>query len=315
MNPLIRSKHVVYAFLLVLSLPVAGVLYLFVMSFFNGHVGVEQDWSTSVLAETAPLWEEEHTLRVVTFNIQDLLVVAKDHEARMVAIARKLGELNPQVVGFQESFNADHRALLQEALVKHTTMSHFQYYPSGRVGSGLFLASAYPIAEVFFHRFKDSNPWYKVWEGDFWAGKGVGLARLKVGEGQYLDVFNTHAQADYGVPENEKIRYRQMEGLAGFVNGTAVAHIPALLVGDMNCKFEEPEYKMVVERAKLTRLMDIFSKIDHIYGVAREEYEYTVVDSVEIQETVVAGNRSFNLSDHNGYLSEIRIQPKQQEKE
>jgi sphingomyelin phosphodiesterase 2 len=285
------------------------ILILFIMSFFNDGVGIEQNFRKSIVPAKATGWNTSQSLRIVTFNIQDLLFVATKHEERMRGIAVALEKSEPDIVGFQESFSSLHRKILQDKLVEKTSLEYFRYFPSGRVGSGLFIASRFPIEEVFFLRFQHSNPWYKVWEGDFWAGKGAGLARIKLAERQYIDFINTHAQADYGVPANEDVRYKQMTELARFVNDTGAPTIPAIIAGDINCKLEDPDFTVLVDGAKLDRLMRIDSKVDHIFGVTREGYTYETIESISIEETLSSGKDTFALSDHNGYLSEIRITP------
>src|SRR5690606_22364249 len=141
---------------------------------------------------------------------------------------------DPDIVGFQEAFIARDRAVLQQRLAG-SRLTQFQYYASGSVGSGLFIASAYPIRETWFCRFIDSNPWHKFSEGDWWAGKGVALARIELPVGM-VDFFNTHAQAGYGNPAYDLVREKQMTQLAGFVNDARLRTAPALLVGDMNCR-------------------------------------------------------------------------------
>src|SRR5690606_4091093 len=125
-------------------------------------------------------------------------------------IAERLVALDPDIVGFQEAFIAADREVLQAGLAA-SRLQHFQYYASGTVGSGLLIASAFPIREAWFCRFSKSNPWYKFNEGDWWAGKGVALARLELPEGGgFIDFYNTHAQAGYGNPAYKVVRNFQM---------------------------------------------------------------------------------------------------------
>ncbi|MBU4212210.1 MAG: hypothetical protein KKD33_06465, partial [Verrucomicrobia bacterium] len=123
------------------------------------------------------------TLKIVTFNIHDIYVGSTDRAERMRAIAEKLCTLDPDIVGFQESFIKKDRNILIERLKKGSRLQYHQYYPSRVVGSGLLISSAFSITERSFLRFKDSNPFYKVTEGDWWAGKGVALAQVKLPDG------------------------------------------------------------------------------------------------------------------------------------
>jgi len=300
-------RYAIVVVALLLALPWA---YIYANTFFNDWVGVETDYASSPRAAgETPVWEEPFTLRVVTFNIQDLLVVASDHEERMAAIARKLGELDPDIVGFQESFIEEHRQVLLAGLREHTRLDHFQYYPSAKMGSGLLTASAYPIDEVFFHRFTGSNPWWKVWEGDYWAGKGVSLARIELPGGRLVDFYNTHAQADYGVEANRLVRQGQMRELAEFVNASRLGRVPVFVVGDLNSRPGSEEYEAAVVGADLVRVMTIDSRIDHVLAARSDDYDFQVTETIEISERIVDGDKEYRLSDHPGYLSEVTVTP------
>lgn len=290
-------------FILIAIPGAVGILYL-----RNAYVGVETDFSHSAfLAEPPAPLSQPLTLKIVTFNIQDLHIVGQNRPARMRHIGRVLTDLDPDVVGFQESFIEKDRDILIQAL-KGTRLSHHQYYPSGVGGSGLLISSAWPIQEVYFHRFTASGPARRVWEGDFWGGKGVALARVESPMGM-LDIYNTHAQAGYGRAEYREVRRMQMEELAAFMNASRAQTAPAFLVGDMNCKIGAVDYETAVKNAGLTRAMTMDSRIDHIFVAKSPLYTFETLDSVEIEERVSEGDKSFRLSDHSGYMSVIKITP------
>lgn len=291
-------------FVVVLCAPAALV---FVLSFFNGHTTVSQAVEQSVLlnAPPAPL-KQPLELKVVTFNIQDLPFVSEHRAERMKAIFAKLLVLDPDVVGFQEAFlERDRDMLLGELL--NTRLVNTQYFGSGRVGSGLLIASAWPIREAWFHQYRASAPWYKLWEGDFWAGKGVAVARIALENGDFFDFFNTHAQAGYGNPAYKLVREAQMREMADFVQKAHVSSIPAIVVGDLNCRVGDQDYQGLVDGAGLERLMTLDSRIDHILGKNDPQYAFEVLETREIAESVSVNGKQFELSDHTGYMSTIRI--------
>ncbi|GMW02965.1 MAG: hypothetical protein AMXMBFR84_41010 [Candidatus Hydrogenedentota bacterium] len=274
----------------------------------NGRTGVPTQFQGSAMLANPPsAWTEASTVKVVTYNVHDLKVVSDHRPERMAAIAEWLVGLDPDIVGFQEAFIESDRAILEGGLIK-SRLKHFQYYPSGTVGSGLFVASAYPIRETWFCRYTASNPWYRLDEGDWWAGKGVALARIET-PGGLLDFFNTHAQAGYGNPAYKLVREQQMADLAAFVTGSRVDTVPALLVGDMNCRIGDKDFTIAEQGAGLVRLMTMDSHIDHVFGVKDARYAFEVLDTVKIEgEIDVEGGKS-ELSDHPGYMSTIRITP------
>lgn len=302
-------KLVLKVILVFLLLIVAGVSTLGLFLYFkNGHIGVETDYSASIFLKDKPApLEEPLTLKIITFNIQDLFVVGRNRPARMRHIARVLGDLDPDIVGFQESFVGKDRDVLIKAL-ETTRLRHHQYYSSSVGGSGLLISSAWPIREVFYHRYSVSGPPQRIWEGDFWAGKGVALARIETPAGM-LDFYNTHAQAGYGRISYREVRRTQMAELAAFMNGTRTQNAPAFLVSDMNCSIGDVDYETVAGNAGLTRLMAIDSHIDHIFTAHNDHHAFEVLDTVMIAERISEDGMAFGLSDHNGYMSTIRITP------
>lgn len=284
---------------------VVGVaVFLYAMAqTVNPRIGAETDLAKSTLLEAPPPpLREPVTLKVITFNVQNLWLVGRDRPNRMRAIGEKLAELDPDIVGFQEVFVPEERQLLIDALAP-TRLTHIEYFPSGTVGSGLMLASAFPIAESFFHRFSVSNKWYHLWEGDFWAGKGIAVSRVKTPAG-IIDVFNTHAQADYGMQRNVDVRAIQMQEAAQFMEQAATGTAPALALGDWNCREGEPEYDRLIGDASLIRLMDYKPSIDNVFAIEDADYRFELVGF-----EVLHDHKGLRLSDHDGYMATVRITP------
>ena len=206
------------------------------------------------------------TLKIVTYNVRDIMIVSRHRPERMHAIGKRLCTLDPDLVGFQESFVEEDRKILINELEKGSRLKYHQYYPSRLVGSGLLISNASPIRETSFHQYEDSNPSYKVWEGDYWAGKGVALARIELPNSNgYIDFFNTHTQASYGNPEYKIVRERQMMELVKFMITSRENIAPAFLVGDMNCKPGEDALEIPIKDVPLFRIMKIDSDDDHIF--------------------------------------------------
>jgi len=302
MRKAIRVSTVV--FLLLCLLP---FLFLGTLALFNGRVGADTDFPKSPLLASSPeALTQPVTLRLVTFNIQDTWFVGKNRPERMRAIGAMLTRLDPDLVGFQEAFVTAERAVLLDAL-KSSRLQHHAYYRSATLGSGLLILSAYPIAEAYFHRYADAGSCYKVWEGDWWAGKGAALARIQLpGRAGYIDFYDTHAQAGYGNPEYQTLRQKQMAELAHFINESRTRTAPAFLTGDMNCRIGREDYETAVNGAGLLRLMAVDSRIDHIFAVKDDRYRFETVDTVAIQQEIRQG---VQLSDHTGYMSTVRITP------
>ncbi len=312
--------------------PLLLVLLVCVLALFNGRVGAPTDYSKSqYLAESPPPLEEPKTVRIITYNIASAYGFTTNRPERMRAIAGVLTELDPDIVGFQEAFVKKDRALLLDEL-SGSRLQHFVRFPSGTVGNGLLIASAWPIVEHYFHRFEQSNPWYKLWEGDWWAGKGVGLARIELPGGGVIDFYNTHAQAGRRHPTGyREVRTAQMQGLSRFVAETATGSGPAFVVGDFNTKPDRDDLQLAINKLDLERVMRIDSGIDHIFAVSNPRYRFEVLDTQVIKGKVQGSKghvflarpptlqeaRSIYfgpgemtiLSDHSGFMSTVRIVP------
>jgi len=277
-----------------------------VAAMFNGRTGMVTDLRKSLLlAQPAAPLADEVVLKIVTFNIQDLYVAGKNRIARMKAIGETLRYLDPDIVGIQESFIEKDRQKLLDSL-DGSRLAYNQYYKSGTVGCGLLVLSAYPIVETFFHRYEQNGKWYKFYHGDWWAGKGVALARIALPQG-VIDFYNTHAHAAYGSTEYDGVRKFQMGSLARFILDSWTRTAPALLVGDMNCAPGSIQYNTLVAGAGLERLMNIDSRIDHIFAAPSDNYDYQVLETLPITGNVPG--QATPLSDHSGYMSTIRVRP------
>ena len=310
-----------------------AIIVIFLALAVNGRVGVTQEFASSpALLSPPPALNRPLTLKIITYNIADAYLFTFNRPERIRAIAAKLVELDPDIIGFQEAFIEKDRELLY-ACLKESRLQHHAWFPSGLLGSGLLIMSAWPIEESCFHRFAASNPWYKLWEGDWWAGKGCGLARIVLPENQgCLDFYNTHAQAGRGNPEYIHIRYAQFQGMADFINASRSKNAPAFLVGDMNTERTAMDYTMLLEKAGLTRRMSIDTRIDHIFSADDERYAYEVIETApirggtqgheaavflsalptweELKKMLWGGPEMTSISDHSGYMSTLRITPK-----
>ena len=291
--------------LLVMAPIVWGTVWL-TATFVNPRTPSNTDIASSeLLRNPPPAPAEPVTLTMVTFNIQSLWVVGLKRPARMRALGDLMQQFQPDIVCWQEAFIDKDRALLIESL-EGSGLEYHEYYPSATMGSGLMISSRYPIREALFHRFEASNPWHRVWEGDWWAGKGVALARIELPDGQgVVDVYNTHVQAGYGRPSYIPVRLDQMRETAAFMAATNLPTAPAFYLGDINARDgRNAGYELIVELANLERLLAVPSSIDHIFGVVDRGFEFEVEESWELDRHL-----GIRLSDHNGYASRIRIIP------
>ena len=297
----------------------------------NPHTGAATDYTSGLhLTSPPPPMGQPLSVRIITFNIADGYLFTNNRPERMRAIGALITKLDPDIVGIQESFVEKDRKILLDALSKSRLRYHTDY-PAATVGNGLLTLSAYPIVETVFHRFQSNNPWYKVHQGDWWAGKGVGLARIRLPSGNRIDFYNLHAQAERNDEANGKVRYRQMGELAMFVNATRTATAPAFVVGDFNTTMGQADLQRAMEGARLIPAVKLDSGIDAIFAAKTPGYSITAVDTIPIRgETtgsspaiflsraptpaellrMLFGSRGVTpLSDHPGFMSTVTISP------
>ena len=302
-------KALKIGFLLLIALFLLYWAILIVAIPFNARTPSETDLSKSVqLAQPPPPPAKGVTLKIVTFNVYDLYAISKHRPERMRGIAQALRDLDPDIVGLQEAWVEKDRQIILDGLTG-TRLEYHQYYPSGLVGSGKFILSAFPIAEAFFHRYTKNGKWYKPYHGDWWGGKGVALARIELPEGGYVDFYDTHAHAGYGTHEYDADREAQMQELADFVNDSATRTSPALVVGDFNCRQGSPAFEEAVNGAHLEWMMKGDPRIDNIFAAKDGHYTFEVLDCVPIERKIPVPGGETRLSDHSGFMSTIRITP------
>ncbi|HPO17196.1 MAG TPA: endonuclease/exonuclease/phosphatase family protein [Candidatus Hydrogenedentes bacterium] len=323
---LLKSLTVPFAFLIVLVL-----IVLFAAVFINPQIQAEQNLArSSLLLAPPPPLREPLTLKIVTYNVADAYLFTGNREERMRAIAAKLVELDADLVGLQESFvQADRNILL--SVLAGSKLHHHMLFPGATVGNGLLILSAFPIQEAFFHRYEHSNPWYKLWQGDWWAGKGVGLARVMLPNGAIIDFYNTHAQAGRGDPGNAAVRSGQMKELTDFIKESRLPGGLAFVVGDFNTRRGNMDLEYAVEHAGMQETMTLDSGIDQIFALNTPHYVHETLETIRIDGTTQGSRPEFflsrapspselwnawhgkpgmtALSDHSGFMSTIRITP------
>ncbi|MFP4321144.1 MAG: endonuclease/exonuclease/phosphatase family protein [Anaerolineales bacterium] len=199
------------------------------------------------------------TLRLLTINMWGLgYGLAKDRPARFRDLSHVLPSLAPDVIAVQEAWMAtDRQTLIANA--QKAGLAYYVHYQAGIVGTGLLLLSRYPIIETRFWRFRlNGYPQHFV-QGDYFAGKGIGLARVQTPAGE-LDVYNMHLVAQYKpdfADYNLTHRMTSVYEAAGFMNAHSHSH-PVVLMGDYNIQPYQPAYHMLL---RLTGLQDSYAQV------------------------------------------------------
>jgi endonuclease/exonuclease/phosphatase family metal-dependent hydrolase len=267
----------------------------------------EDYWASPHFTRPPPPWSRSRTLRVVTFNIKDMYWLSDHRAERMAAIGEALAGLRPDIVCLQEAFVGGDVAILAEALA-----SIGVDFPSGVLGSGLWTFSRYPILEVFFRRFtQNGSPW-DTKGGDWWAGKGVGLARLELAPGELLDVYNTHMICNLGPAELVAHRRLQVREYAAFALGATPPSVPALLLGDFNCGYGGQDSRFLHDVMRWAPMLQRRFGYDHIFArSAAGAYRFTPLGEAVVKGRVTIAGRAtpVSLSDHLGLLATLHVEP------
>ncbi len=98
--------------------------------------------------------------------------------------------MSVDAVAFQELWVKDDYARLKQALKVRFPFSH--RYKSGVVGSGLAIFSVYPIVRTWWLEYGVHGKIQRVFDGDWFAGKGIAAARIEHPHAGPIEIFNTH---------------------------------------------------------------------------------------------------------------------------
>ena len=138
-------KAIIY---FVLTLILLFILFIGICALLNLRTPCETDLSKSMQLATPPApLTGPVTLKIVTFNVWGLYALSDHRLERMVAIGEVLAGLAPDVIGLQEAFIESDRDIILTALRK-AGIEHHVYFRSGLFGSGLLVASRFPIESL-----------------------------------------------------------------------------------------------------------------------------------------------------------------------
>lgn len=134
------------------------------------------------------------TLRVITLNCWGLKYLSKARNERLTQIGTELANANPQpeIVGLQECWTQqDYKAIREKT--QHI-LPYGKFYYSGIFGGGLAILSKWPIEESSMVPYKLNGRPTAFFRGDWFVGKGVACAKIRIGDGRAAEVFCTHVR-------------------------------------------------------------------------------------------------------------------------
>jgi endonuclease/exonuclease/phosphatase family metal-dependent hydrolase len=265
-------------------------------------------------------------LRLLNLNVWVLpLDLSRDVQARLERIGTRVAELAPDVVAYQEVWNAEAAATLI-ASGRAAGFEHVWQHVPGAQGSGLLVLSKLPIRTGRFEPYEARGRPERVWHGDWLGGKGFGDVVLETPRGRVRLVV-THLHAAYDDDAYDGTRLAQAIQLTAALRAT---ELPVLATGDFNLEEDEVHHRVLTD---LGGLRDVAAELDHREmtilsdnpyredGAAEERIDYAFVRNGREAgltprrvERVLDGDftldgRRAAASDHAGLLAEIAWGP------
>ena len=179
------------------------------------------------------------TLRVLTLNVAGIPVVHPRLGRRVAAIGRALADGGYDLVALQEVWRDGD----SEALARASGLSYAaRYGRSLALGSGLTILSRWPIVRTEERVFSALRPsLMNLAQGEPLAHKGFLMARVATPWGE-LDVYDTHAIADYRTSLYQGLRLTQIFDLAEGARELSPDR-PFLVLGDFNAGPGERDFE------------------------------------------------------------------------
>ncbi|KAK2736768.1 phospholipase C type enzyme [Myotisia sp. PD_48] len=183
--------------------------------------------------------EAPQKINILTLNCWGLKFISKYRRQRLLEIGRRLANSDypPEIVGLQECWTQeDYNAIRNET--RHI-LPYGKYYYSGIFGGGLAILSKWPIEESSMFEYPLNGRPTAFFRGDWFVGKGVAYARIRVGPGQndIAAVFCTHLHAPYErEPHDSYLCHRTAQAweIAKLMRGSAEKGHLVIGMGDFN---------------------------------------------------------------------------------
>lgn len=179
------------------------------------------------------------SIRIISYNCWGLKYLAKFRHERLTQIGKDLAKTHPtpEIVGLQECWTQqDYEAIRN---LTRDILPYGKFYYSGIFGGGLAVLSKWPIEESSMYRYPLNGRPTAFFRGDWFVGKGVACARIRIGSGQkdIVEVFCTHLHAPYEKEPNDSYichRTAQAWDIAKLMRGAAERGHLVIGLGDFN---------------------------------------------------------------------------------
>ncbi|KAK4514462.1 uncharacterized protein ATC70_002058 [Mucor velutinosus] len=176
-------------------------------------------------------------------------MVAKKRKLRLRAIANRVGQEQYDLVALQEVWMWEDFDYIKERA--RDVLPYTKYFHSGTLGSGLAILSRFPILSSSYLKFTLAGKPLKVFQGDFYVGKGCGSVCIDHPEVGLIDVYTTHA--GYGNHDDYQAqRITECWQIANSVRVSAAQGRHVILAGDFNSIPTSHCYQILKNHAFMT---------------------------------------------------------------
>lgn len=226
-----------------------------------------------------PSLELPVTINVISYNCLGLKYISHFRKERLAEIGRRLAIASPipEIVGLQECWTQEDYDSIRNQ-TKYI-LPNGKFYYSGIFGGGLAILSKWPIEESSMFRYPLNGRPTAFFRGDWFVGKGVAYARIRVGPGpkDVAEVFCTHLHAPYEREPNDSYlchRTAQAWEIAKLMRGAAERGHLVLGLGDFNMLPLSFAHQLITAHAPVKDIWRVLHP-DSSVGAADSEIEKT----------------------------------------
>ncbi|KAF2007905.1 DNase I-like protein [Amniculicola lignicola CBS 123094] len=232
------------------------------------------------------------SLRVLSLNCWGLKYIAKYRHERLSEIGNQIAaaEPAPDIVGLQECWTQQDYNDIREKTRR--LLPYGKFYHSGIFGGGLAILSRWPIEESNMVRYPLNGRPAAFYRGDWFVGKGVACARIRMGPTRrdIVEVFCTHLHAPYETePHDSYLVHRTAQAweITKLMRGAAERGHLVIGLGDFN----------MVPLSLAHRIIETHSPVRDVWRILHPESSIGAArDKVEQLRGVPMPNAGFNVT-------------------
>lgn len=254
----------------------------------------------------------EATIDLLSYNVWAVPYgISPNIDARLQAIATEIVRRGPDLVALQELWRPEDAeavgARLTEAGYQHHHFGPGAGGPDDDKGSGLFIASRWPISEVSFEAFTAGHTPHIPWHVDWMANKGVAAVRVQSPVGPVV-VADTHLQATYLTGNYNFVQMAQALSLSRRLHELG-REAPLFLVGDLNAAPRSLPVDLITAQLGLVPAQPNYD-LDHILSRPGRHLGVELEDAAALfEESVRYEGGEGPLSDHPCLVARYRLYP------